>query len=126
MTSGEVILAGLILIAAGQAGATEGKPHLKAVPKTDSFQARSARSADGITIRYESFGEGEPALVLVHCWSCDRHLWDAVVPRLATGRRVVTLDLAGHGESGRGRKEWTWRPSARMSGLWWTPSTRTR
>ena len=58
MTSGEVI-AGPIVIAAGQAGATEGKPHLKAVPKTDSFQARSVRSADGITIRYESFGEGE-------------------------------------------------------------------
>jgi pimeloyl-ACP methyl ester carboxylesterase len=65
------------------------------------------RSTDGITIRYEAFGEGEPALVLVHCWSCDRHLWDGVIPRLAKTRRVVTLDLAGHGESGRDRKEWT-------------------
>ncbi len=69
--------------------------------------ATSVRSKDGVSIRYESFGKGEPALVLVHCWSCDRHLWDGVVPRLSKDRRVVTLDLAGHGESGRDRKEWT-------------------
>jgi pimeloyl-ACP methyl ester carboxylesterase len=66
-----------------------------------------ARSADGVSIRYQTTGKGEPAVVLVHCWSCDRHLWDDVVPRLARERRVVTLDLAGHGESGKDRKEWT-------------------
>jgi pimeloyl-ACP methyl ester carboxylesterase len=67
----------------------------------------NVRSADGVSLRYESFGTGEPALVLVHCWACDRHLWDGVVPRFEQERRVVTLDLAGHGESGRNRKEWT-------------------
>jgi pimeloyl-ACP methyl ester carboxylesterase len=66
-----------------------------------------ARSSDGVAIHYESTGKGDPAVVLVHCWSCDRHLWDAVVPRLAKDHRVVTIDLAGHGASGRGRKEWT-------------------
>lgn len=65
------------------------------------------RSKDGVAIHYDSTGKGEPAIVLVHCWSCDRHLWDAVVPRLARDHRVVTLDLAGHGASGRDRKEWT-------------------
>lgn len=65
------------------------------------------RSKDGAAIHYESTGKGEPAIVLVHCWSCDRHLWDAVVPRLAKDHRVVTIDLAGHGASGRERKEWT-------------------
>jgi pimeloyl-ACP methyl ester carboxylesterase len=65
------------------------------------------RSKDGVAIRYESTGKAEPAVVLVHCWSCDRHLWDGVVPRLAKERRVVTIDLAGHGASGRDRKEWT-------------------
>lgn len=64
------------------------------------------RSKDGVAIHYESTGKGEPAVVLVHCWSCDRHLWDEVVPRLAKERQVVTLDLAGHGASGRDRKEW--------------------
>jgi pimeloyl-ACP methyl ester carboxylesterase len=64
------------------------------------------RSRDGVAIHYEATGRGEPAIVLVHCWSCDRHLWDAVVPRLAKDHRVVTLDLAGHGASGRDRKDW--------------------
>lgn len=64
-------------------------------------------SADGVPIRYHAEGAGEPALVFVHCWSCDRHLWDGQVPFFAARHRVVTLDLGGHGESGRGRKDWT-------------------
>ncbi len=91
MLSGGLILAGTVaLLTAGPAG-------VKA----------TVRSSDGVAIAYESFGRGEPALVLVHCWSCDRHLWDGVVPAVAKDRRVVTIDLAGHGESGRDRKEWT-------------------
>jgi pimeloyl-ACP methyl ester carboxylesterase len=66
-----------------------------------------ARSADGVAIRYTDQGKGEPALVFVHCWSCDRHLWDAQVSAFAKDHRVVALDLAGHGESGRERKDWT-------------------
>lgn len=64
-------------------------------------------SADGVPIRYEASGQGSPAVVLVHCWMCDRHLWDHAAPRLARDHRVVTIDLAGHGESGRARKAWT-------------------
>jgi pimeloyl-ACP methyl ester carboxylesterase len=52
-------------------------------------------------------GQGEPALVLVHGWAFDRHLWDHEVRRLSARHRVITLDLAGHGESGRERKQWT-------------------
>ena len=64
-------------------------------------------SADGVPIRYEASGQGSPAVVLIHCWTCDRRLWDHAVPMLARDHRVVTLDLAGHGESGRARKTWT-------------------
>ena len=64
-------------------------------------------SFDGVKIRYESMGSGQTALVFVHCWSCDRHLWDGQWARLARDYRVVTLDLAGHGESGQDRKAWT-------------------
>lgn len=67
----------------------------------------TAPSPDGVGIRYEATGSGRTALVLVHCWSCDRHLWDGQLPALARDYRVVTLDLAGHGDSGRGRKAWT-------------------
>ncbi|MDH3457881.1 MAG: alpha/beta hydrolase [Gemmatimonadota bacterium] len=67
----------------------------------------SVLSADGIPIRYEVHGSGEPALVFVHGWSCDRSYWDAQVPFFSERHRVVTIDLAGHGESGLGREGWS-------------------
>jgi sigma-B regulation protein RsbQ len=62
---------------------------------------------DGVPIHYSVQGKGEPALVFVHCWSCDRHLWDNQVPVFAKNHQVVTIDLPGHGESGQGRKNWS-------------------
>lgn len=64
-------------------------------------------SADGVPIAYEVAGRGDPALVFIHGWSCDRSHWAAQVPAFSKSHRVVALDLAGHGESGRGRKAWT-------------------
>jgi pimeloyl-ACP methyl ester carboxylesterase len=46
----------------------------------------------------EECGTGEP-LVLVHGIATDRHIWDLVVPTLATSRLVLTLDLPGFGQS---------------------------
>jgi sigma-B regulation protein RsbQ len=65
------------------------------------------RAADGVPIHYSVQGKGEPALVYIHCWSCDRHLSDNQVPVFAKSHRVVTIDLPGHGESGQGRKNWS-------------------
>ena len=67
----------------------------------------SVTSSDGVPITFEVRGEGEPALVFVHCWCCDRSYWDAQVDTFSTKYRVVTIDLAGHGESGLNRKKWT-------------------
>ena len=64
-------------------------------------------SADGVAIAYRVQGKGTPALVLVHCWTCDSSFWDAQVKHLALEHQVVTLDLAGHGRSGAGRAQWT-------------------
>lgn len=64
-------------------------------------------SADGVPIRFEVAGAGEPTLVLVHGWALDRRLWDGQRARLEARQRVVALDLAGHGESGRQRHQWT-------------------
>jgi pimeloyl-ACP methyl ester carboxylesterase len=52
-------------------------------------------------------GKGEPALVFVHCWSCNRNTWENQVPVFAKNHQVVTIDLPGHGESGQGRKAWS-------------------
>ncbi|HEY3171796.1 MAG TPA: alpha/beta hydrolase [Thermoanaerobaculia bacterium] len=69
--------------------------------------AAVVRSSDGVPIHYTVQGRGEPALVFVHCWNCDRHFWDAQMRAFGKTHRVVAIDLAGHGDSGEGRKDWT-------------------
>ncbi len=68
-----------------------------------------AISPDGVPIRYEQHGQGAPALVFVHGWSCDRSYWRGQLEPFAARQQVVALDLAGHGESGTNRAEWTMR-----------------
>ena len=67
----------------------------------------SAVSADGVTISFQVQGSGSPALVFIHGWCCDRSYWDAQVAHFSKKHKVVAIDLAGHGESGLGRKVWT-------------------
>jgi len=70
----------------------------------------TVKAADGVPIVYEVRGPAEaagPALVFVRCWACDRTYWREQVDVFAADHRVVTLDLAGHGESGAGREAWT-------------------
>ena len=64
-------------------------------------------SADGVEIAYTVHRIDQPNLVLVHGWMCDQSYWDQQVPGLAEGFGVVTVDLAGHGDSGMGRESWT-------------------
>lgn len=66
-----------------------------------------ARSADGVPIRYEVRGTGEPAIVLVHGWTNSRAIWGEHPRTLSRTHRIVALDLGGHGESGIERSEWT-------------------
>jgi 2-succinyl-6-hydroxy-2,4-cyclohexadiene-1-carboxylate synthase len=58
--------------------------------------------ANGIEIAFESHGEGERPLVLVHGFSGFRHDFAGQLPGLARHGRVLAPDLRGHGESGRG------------------------
>ena len=69
-------------------------------------------SSDGVPIAWEDRGVGEPAIVLVHGWRCDRAFWRWTAPDLAQDRRVVSIDLAGHGGSGADRAEWSIRSLA--------------
>ncbi|MCP4573431.1 MAG: alpha/beta hydrolase [bacterium] len=70
------------------------------------FTGRVA-SADGVEIAYETWGTGNRAVVLVHGWSCDRTYWRDQVDHLAKSWKVVAVDLAGHGESGVTRTDYS-------------------
>jgi len=78
-------------------------------PPTESPAAGDGRvrSADGVEIAYSARGEGETALVFVHGGLADRAFWAPQMQQLADRYRVVALDLAGHGASGRERAAWT-------------------
>jgi pimeloyl-ACP methyl ester carboxylesterase len=70
-------------------------------------QTDFVNSPDSIRIAYEVHGDGVPALIFVHGWSCDRSYWKKQVTSFSKDFKVVAIDLAGHGESGPGRKSWT-------------------
>lgn len=69
-------------------------------------EERTVASRDGVRIAYRAEGSGSPALVFVHCWSCDRGYWDAQVTHFAPRHRVLAVDLAGHGASADTRTDW--------------------
>src|SRR5262249_42393750 len=77
-----------------------GEPADKPVKKT-------IRADDGLNIVCEVRGQGDTALVFLHGWCGDREYWKNQAEAFAADYRVVALDQAGHGESGKGRKEWT-------------------
>ncbi|MEN3329484.1 MAG: sigma-B regulation protein RsbQ [Acidobacteriota bacterium] len=74
----------------------------QAQPKSEVVNA-----SDGVPIHYSVQGKGDPALVFIHCWACNRHFWDNQVAEFSKTYRVVTIDLPGHGESGKERKNYS-------------------
>jgi len=57
----------------------------------------------GGTLRYDDLGSPEdasaPAVVLVHGWASGREFWHKNVDALSAERRVINVDLPGHGGS---------------------------
>jgi pimeloyl-ACP methyl ester carboxylesterase len=75
---------------------------------TQLFSIESkVKSKDVVDIAYSKYGNGEPAVILVHGWSCDQSYWKNQIEELAENYTVVTVDLAGHGLSGMERKNYT-------------------
>ena len=72
---------------------------------------------EGCGVHWDEVGEGPP-LVLLH-GLCDSHrTWLKVAPPLARSRRVLMLDLAGHGLSERPDATYALDWHARVVGAW--------
>ena len=54
---------------------------------------------DGIALAYDTAGAGEPEMVFVHGWSCDRSYFTPQFEYFGLGCSVLRLDLRGHGDS---------------------------
>lgn len=60
---------------------------------------RFVRLDDGDINVVEDGRPGESAMLLIHGTAASAAWWDPVIPQLAGARRVIRVDLAGHGRS---------------------------
>jgi pimeloyl-ACP methyl ester carboxylesterase len=81
-------------------------PSIGAEPDT-KVEKKTIRTDDGVNLVCEVRGQGDTALVFLHGWCGDRAYWKNQADAFANEYRIVTLDQAGHGESGKDRKTWT-------------------
>jgi len=91
-----LLTACLLFLASGVRSQGPAKAEKKTIP-----------AADGVNIICEVRGQGDTALLFLHGWCGDREYWKNQVDVFAADYRIVTLDQAGHGESGKNRKNWT-------------------
>jgi pimeloyl-ACP methyl ester carboxylesterase len=64
-------------------------------------------SADGVEIAYTQAGRGPISLLFIHGGLASRAFWAPQLDGLAGSFRMVAIDLAGHGDSGRNREHWS-------------------
>ncbi len=67
----------------------------------------TAISSDGVKISFNKQGNGETNIVFVHGWSNNKSIWDEQMSHFSEKYRVIAVDLAGFGESGNNRENWT-------------------
>jgi pimeloyl-ACP methyl ester carboxylesterase len=80
----------------GVAGGQDARPTRKTVG-----------AADGLNLVCDVCGKGDTALVFLHGWCGDRAYWNLQAEAFAKDYRIVAIEQAGHGESGKDRKDWT-------------------
>jgi pimeloyl-ACP methyl ester carboxylesterase len=61
----------------------------------------------GHKVYYQVMGQGEPSLVLIHCWNGDHTLWRFNAPELAKKHKLVLVDILGHGQSDKPKVDYT-------------------
>lgn len=105
-------VATLFVLMLAACGPGEEKTALPAPTGPVAYSERVS-SFDGVPIAYTVAGEGPGALLFIHGWACDRYYWASQLYDFADTHTVVTVDLAGHGDSGSGRTDWTIESLAR-------------
>lgn len=66
-----------------------------------------AISNDKEQIAYSVNGRGKTSLIFIHGWSLDSRLWQNQTLYFSEEYQVITIDLAGHGNSSYNREDYT-------------------
>jgi pyruvate dehydrogenase E2 component (dihydrolipoamide acetyltransferase) len=77
------------------------EPTAETAADVEAVKPRELASAD-LRLRYVELGEGASVpVLLLHGFGADLNTWMFTQPALAEGRRVIALDLPGHGGSAK-------------------------
>ncbi len=82
------LLIAIILTSASQSNAQQIKP-------TNSGYA----PANGIKVYYEVYGDGKPIVLLHGAYYTIELNWEQLIPELAKTRKVIAIELQGHGHT---------------------------
>jgi pimeloyl-ACP methyl ester carboxylesterase len=86
-------------------------------------ETEPARARDGGTILrlpggdlnvWTGGNQGDPGIVLLHCFTCSITWWDGVARDLAADHRVIRIDLLGHGGSEKPKEGYSMENQARL------------
>lgn len=78
---------------------TNNRPNELMVYDTTKYQR--------VSMNYEILGRQDTALIFIHGWNLNMRYWDDQVRHFQSRYRILNLDLAGHGNSGKDRSSWT-------------------
>jgi sigma-B regulation protein RsbQ len=87
-------------------GLTDGP--LIALSKNKSLNMKEIKR-DNAVINYQVAGNGDTTLLFIHGSYIDQTYWKDQVEYFNSQYKVVTIDLPGHGKSGRERTDWSVR-----------------
>lgn len=62
---------------------------------------------EGVDLFYQEEGQGAPPLVFIHGMTCDHNFFLPQAEHFAPRHRVLSLDLRGHGQSGKPEQEYS-------------------
>jgi pimeloyl-ACP methyl ester carboxylesterase len=100
---GITLLVGILIISAHH---TEALAERLPSSSLDMPVATHYIDAGGLRLHYAIAGQGDP-LLLLHTMRTQLEYFRAILPDLARDRRVIALDLPGHGDSGLPDVEYT-------------------
>ena len=74
------------------------------VPEADVFMIWEQ---GGAKMRYEIYGGGKPALLLLHGWGCDLTEFSPIIRDFQDKMTIVAVDFPGHGQSPEPPSPWS-------------------
>jgi pimeloyl-ACP methyl ester carboxylesterase len=84
----KLLLIAIIMTSASKSNAQQIKPH-----------SSGYAPANGIQVYYEVYGEGKPIVLLHGAYYTIGMNWTGLIPELAKTRKVIALELQGHGHT---------------------------